>query len=344
MALSNRIKYDAPSDDAIVWKYPSEEITLGAQLIVNQSQEAVFFKGGKALDTFGPGTHTLSTGNLPLLGKLINLPFGGKTPFTAEIWYTHKTVKRDFKWGTKGPLQLIDPVYHYPVSVRAFGQWGMRILDSRSFITQIVGTQTTSAGKDYFGSERVQEYFTGEIIQRLSDAIAKYITQKNVSIFQISAYLNDLSGFIADDIRPEFDRFGIEIVNFNLENVNIPAEEQEKFQDILGKRMEIDQISQAQVGQAYTTMRSFDTMEKAAENEGGGAGQLMGAGLGLGAGLAAGTPIGQQIGSAMNVQPTQTPAQDDPMAKLQKLKQMFDNDLITQDEYEQKKKQVLDSM
>lgn len=79
MALIDRIKYNAPSDDAVVWKYDSEDIRLGAQLIVNESQEAIFFKGGKALDTFGPGTHTLSSGNIPLLGKLINLPFGGKT-------------------------------------------------------------------------------------------------------------------------------------------------------------------------------------------------------------------------------------------------------------------------
>lgn len=343
MALIDRIKYNAPSDDAAVWKYSSEDIRLGAQLIVNESQEAIFFKGGKALDTFGPGTHTLSSDNIPLMRKLINLPFGGKTPFAAEVYYVNKTVKRDLRWGTAGPVQVIDPLYNYPVSVRAFGKWGMRVNDARSFIVQLVGTQTSSMQNDYFGLERVEEYFSGEIVQRLSDALAKFFVEKNISIFQASAKINELSSFIGCDITPEFQRFGIEIVNFNVERISIPEEEQKKFQEILGKRMEIDQISQAQAGQAYATMRTFDTLEKAAENEGGGAGQLMGAGLGLGAGLGAGVPIGQQIGSAMNVQPDQTQS-DDPMAKLNKLKQMLDNGLITQEDFDKKKQQILDSM
>lgn len=344
MALIDRIKYDSPSDDAIVWKFPSEDIRLGAQLIVNESQEAVFFKGGKALDAFGTGTHTLSSDNIRLLQKLINLPFGGKTPFSAEIWYVNKTVKRDLKWGTKGPIQVIDPLYNYPVSVRAFGRWGMRINDARSFIVQIVGTQVASGTRNYISSERVEDYFVGEIVQRLSDALAKFFVEKNISVFQASAQINDLSLFISGDIAPEFERFGIEIVNFNVERISIPDEEHKKLQEILGKRMEIDQISQARAGQAYTTMRTFDTLEKAAENEGGGAGQLLGAGLGLGVGLGAGVPIGQQIGGAMNVQPQQPAQADDPMAKLQKLKLMLDAGVITQEDYDQKKKQILDSM
>jgi membrane protease subunit (stomatin/prohibitin family) len=366
MAIIDRIKYDAPSDDAIVWKFPSESIRLGAQLIVNESQDAVFIKGGKAMDTFGAGTHTLSSDNIPLLSKLINLPFGGKTPFAAEVWYVNKTVKRDLKWGTKGPVQVIDPQYNFPVSVRAFGKWGMRISDARSFLVQLVGSQVSSDRQSsrklvddlqsisdprmrYIGTERVEEYFAGEILQRLSDALAKYFVEKGVSVFQVSAKINELSAFLAGDIGPEFERFGIEIVNFNVERISIPEEEQKKFQEILSKRMEIEQISKAQVGQAYTTMRTFDTLEKAAENEGGGAGQMLGAGLGLGVGLGAGVPIGQQVGSAMNVQPQEGKLEegespDDPMAKLQKLKQMLDGGLISQEEFDQKKKQILDSM
>lgn len=344
MALIDRIKYDSTSDDAVVWKYPSEDIRLGAQLIVNESQEAVFFKGGKAFDTFGAGTHSLSSGNLPLLRKLINLPFGGKTPFSAEVWFVNKTVKRDLRWGTKGAIQVIDPLYNYPVSVRAFGRWGMRVTDVRSFIVQIVGTQTSSSSNGYIGSERIEEYFIGEIVQRLSDALAKFFVESNISVFQASARINDLSAFISDDISPEFQRFGIEIVNFNVERISIPQEEQKKFQNILGKRMEIEQISQAHVGQAYTTMRTFDTLEKAAQNEGGAVGQLMGAGLGLGAGLGAGVPIGQQIGGAMNVHSDQQVKGDDPMTRLSKLKQMLDADLISQEDFNQKKQQILDSM
>lgn len=337
MAFIDRIKYDAPADNILVWKFPSEDLRLGAQLIVNESQEALFVKGGAILDTFTAGTHTLSTGNIPLLRKLVNLPFGGKTPFSAEVWYVNLTVKRDLKWGTQGPIQVIDPVYNYPVSIRAFGRWGMRVKDARSFLAQIVGSQ---AGAE---ASKVESYFTAHIVQLLSDQLARFFIQQNISAFQASAKLNELASFTAAAISPEFGRFGIEIVNFNVERISIPDEEQAKFQEILGKRMEIEQISRANVGQAYTTMRTFDTLEKAAGNEGGGAGQLMGAGLGIGAGLGAGVSIGQQIAGAMNVKPQQSPAGDDPMAKLQKLKQMLDGGLISQDDFDKKKAEILEA-
>ncbi|OGL42978.1 MAG: hypothetical protein A2161_04640 [Candidatus Schekmanbacteria bacterium RBG_13_48_7] len=339
MALLDRIKHDADSDEFLVWKFPSEEIRLGSQLIVNQSQEAIFVKGGQALDLFGPGTYSLSTGNLPILGKIVNLPFGRKTPFSAEVWFVNKTVKRDLKWGTKTPIPLIDTQFNYPVNVRSFGRWGMRVTDARTFIVQIVGSQYNATM-----ISKIEEYFIGEIVQRLSNALSRYFVEKNVSIFQVNARLNELSGFVESEIRAEFERFGIEIVNFNIERISIPDEDMNKFKEILGKRMEIDQISQAKVGQAYTTMRTFDTLDKAADNEGGGTGQMLGTGLGLGVGLGAGVPIGQQIGGAMNVQPIQKAPSDDPVVKLQKLKQMLDADLITNEDFETKKKQILDSI
>lgn len=339
MAIIDRIKYDAGTDTILVWKFPGEELRLGTQLIVNQSQEAVFVKGGQVVDVFGPGTHTLSTGNLPLLNKIVNFPFGGKTPFTAEVWYVNKIVKRDLKWGTKGPIQIIDPIYNYPVSVRAFGQWGMRIDNSRSFVAQIVGTLHTT------DTARIEEYFGGEILQRLSDALAKYFVEKAVSVFQVSAKLNELSAFTHSGISPEFDRFGIEIINFNVERISIPPEEQQKFQEILAKRMEIDQLSQAKVGQGYIAARTFDTLEKAAQNEGGAAGNMLAGGLGLGMGLGAGVQVGQQVGQNLNIQgQSNSPATDDPMEKLAKLKKMVDAGLITQDDFEKKKANILASM
>jgi membrane protease subunit (stomatin/prohibitin family) len=348
MALIDRIKYDAPNDDAIVWKYPHDTIRLGAQLIVNESQEAVFFKGGQALDTFGPGTHTLATGNLPILDRIVSLPFGGQTPFSAEIWYVNRTVRRGLKWGTKGPLQLIDRTFNYPVSVRAFGQWGIRIDDSRSFLTQLVGTQSStssgrsSAAETYFGVERIEGYFGSTIVQRLSDALSRYFTERGISVFEASSRLNELSSFVAADIKPEFDRFGIEIVNFNVERVSIPDEDQKRFQEILGRRMDVEQLSQSQIGPAYNTIRTFDTLEKAASNEGGAVGQLFGGGLGLGIGAAAGAQIGHQRGGVINAGAnTDT---NDPVVKLAIIKRMFDQQLISEEEFNQKKHEILSTI
>lgn len=347
MAIIDRIKYDAPTTDILVWKWRpaptkrgevrGEEIRMGAQLIVNEAQEAIFFKGGQALDILGPGTHTLSTSNLPLLTGFIKMPFGAKTPFTAEIWYVNKTVKRDLRWGTKTPIPIIDPEYNYPVNVRSFGRWGIRVADSRSFITQIVGTLKIST------SYQVEEYFAGELGQRFSDALAEFIQDKKNSVFSINAKLNELSKYTAGEMSKELDRFGIEIVNFNVERVSIPAEEMAKFQEIFGKRMEIEQISKAEVGKGYTTMRTYDTLEKAASSEGG-AGNLMGTGLGLGLGFGAGMPVGQQLGQSLNPQGQQDAPSEDPVETLKKLKQMLDEGLITAKEYDAKKAEILKKM
>ncbi len=339
MAIIDRVKYDAGTDTILVWKFPGEELRLGTQLIVNQSQEAVFVKGGQVVDVFGPGTHTLSTGNLPLLDKIVNFPFGGKTPFTAEVWYVNRIAKRDLKWGTKGPIQVIDPVYHFPVSVRAFGQWGMRVEDSRSFVLQIIGTLRTA------DSARIEDYFAGEVLQRLSDALAKYFVEKALSIFQVSAKLNELSIFTQADISPEFQRFGIEIVNFNVERISIPPEEQQKLQEILAKRMEIEQLSQIKVAQGYVAARTFDTLEKAAQNDGGAAGNLLTGGLGIGIGVGAGVNIGQQLGQNLNVQPEPGGStSDDPLEKLAKVKRMLEAGLITQEDFDKKKADILASI
>ena len=340
MALINVIKYDARSDESLVWKYPNEDIRIGTQLIVNQSQEALFFKGGQALDIFEPGTHTLTTGNLPFLNNLINLPFGGDTPFSAEVWFINRHAKRDLRWGTQTAIPLIDPVYNFPVHVRAFGQWGIRVEDSRSLVTQLVGTL-----KD-LSTDKVDAYFMGEIVQRLSDTISKNFVEKGISIFEANAQLNELSIATADAIRAEFKRFGLEIVNFNIERISMPEEDMRKFQEILGKKMEIEQLSKSQVGPGYTSARTFDVLDKAASTESGTAGALLAGGLGVGIGLSAGLPLGQQLSQALSNQPNQSPASSgapaDPVAKLLVLKKLLDEDLILQTEYDAKKKQILD--
>lgn len=336
MPIIDRIKFDCDNDDVLVWKFPSEDLSLGCQLIVNQSQEAVFLKSGQVVDVFGPGTHTLTSGNLPLLNKIINFPFGGKTPFTAEVWFVTQTAKRNLKWGTSAPIQLIDPLYNFPISLRAFGQWGIRLENSRSFVSQLVGTRRIA------DSVQVEEYFSGEILQRLSDALAKYLVEKSIPVMQLASKLNDLSGFVQNDISSEFSRFGIEVVNFNVERVSIPPEEQKKIQDILAKRLEMVELSQVNVGQGYITSKSFETLEKAAANEGI-AGSLLAGGLGLGMGLGGGLAAGQQMAQTLKVDaaPKTLASDGDIVSRLAKLKTILDAGLISQEDFDNKKKEIL---
>jgi membrane protease subunit (stomatin/prohibitin family) len=129
-----------------------------------------------------------------------------------------------------------------------------------------------------------------------------------------------------------------------VENISLPDDEKRKFQEILGRRMEIEQVSEAKVGKAYVTMRSFDVLEKAAQNSGGTAGNLLAGGVGLGMGLAGGVSAGQQLGKALNITPQATEPDDDAVARLQQIKRMLDAGLITQKEFDTKKQQILDSI
>ncbi|MBN2222268.1 MAG: SPFH domain-containing protein, partial [Vallitaleaceae bacterium] len=156
------VKYDGPSD-VYAWKYPEQDMNTWTQLIVNESQEAILFKSGQALDLFGPGRHTLSTNNIPLLNHIVNLPFGGKTPFTAEVWYINRLHTLDIKWGTTTPIQLQDPKYNLFVPVRAFGQFGIQVIDARKFIVKLVGTVSV------FDRETLSRYFKGVLLTKIKD-------------------------------------------------------------------------------------------------------------------------------------------------------------------------------
>ncbi len=335
MALIDRVKYDSPDDTSFVWKYPSEDLKIGSQVVVNQGQEVIFVKGGQVLDLLEPGTHTLSTGNIPLLNKLINLPFGDKTPFTAEVWYINKTVKRDLKWGTPAPIQIMDSTLGFPVSARSFGKWGTRIENSRSFVTQIVGSQLTADDK------KISDYFIGEIIQNLSNIIATAINVNNISILQITASLNELSKFASELIIKEFERFGLEVVNFNIESINIPEEEMEKIQNVFEKTLEAKELSKVQVGGAFSAIKTFDVLNAAAENPsdgGGGVGAFLGAGIGLGAGL----PLGSQMGQKLDISGKQSKENNpEPSERIKKLKEMLDQGLITEDQFNKKREEIL---
>lgn len=336
MALIDVIKNDTPSDKFIVWKYPNEELKISSQLIVGEGQQAIFVKGGEALDTFGPGTHTLTTGNLPLINKLVNLPFGGDTPFSAEIWFVATTVKRDLKWGTANPIPLMDKSLGFPVSVRAYGKWGIRVKDSRSFLVQFVGSQ------DYADDEKIHSYLIGEINQKVGDLLGEQL-RDGMPILEINAELNELSQEANNNIKDEFAKYGLEVVNFNIENINIPKEDLDQIQEVLQKTFEAKELSKVELGQSYSAIKSFEILKDAATNESdGGVGAMMSAGIGLGAGL----PLGQQMGRNMTVESEANPGtpSNDIGSKLKDLKNLFEEGLIDEDQYKEKQSELLDQL
>lgn len=294
--------------DVMAWKYPNTELGTWTQVIVNESQEAVFVKEGKILDVLGPGRHTLSTENIPILSKLVNLPFGGKSPFTAEIWYINKVYALDVKWGTAPAIQLEDPKYHVFMPVTAFGQFGIQVGDAKTFLSKLVGTLPS------FEHDAMVKYFRGLFVSNVKNNISTYLVKKGISILEINAYILEISDELEEKLKPEMEEFGINLINFYV--TAIEASESDpavmKLKDALARKAEMDIV-----GFDYNTARSFDTLESAAKNIGSGS-NLMNAGLGLGMGIGMGGQFGGQMGSVSSKLDVNHTKQEDKKAKCKK--------------------------
>lgn len=281
MALIDVVEWKNKKDE-VVHRFPEGAVSLGAQLIVMEHQEAIFFKEGQALDSFGPGRHTLKTGNIPILEKIVNLPFGGKTPFPAEIYFVNKTEIPNLKWGTKQPIQLLDPVYNIAVPIRAFGSYSIRLLDTRPFLTMAIGTWQAYT-TDAIGTALRDQV----VMPRVQDLISEFMIKQNITILKLAAFYDEIGAAGRAKIADEFTTYGLELVRFAVESINVPDED-ESVQRL--KKALADKAEFSIMGDDYKTKRTFDTMEKAAGSNGM-AGGAMGAGMGF--------SMGNQMGSMM---------------------------------------------
>lgn len=284
MAIIDIVKYEQ-QEGIIVHKFPSCDLRWGTQLVVYPGQVAFFVKGGKVCDKFTEGTYTLKTSNIPLLNKIINIPFGGDSPFQADVWFINTLNRLNLKWGTETPIQLEDPKYDIIVPVRAYGQYGFRVKDPEKFIYGIVGN------KSDFSESMLQSYFRGILLSKLTSIIASKITEDKISILDIPTRLAEISQFSQNQLNPYFEDYGVELLLFNFISINIP-ENDESLNEIkkaknLSARLKITGRDD------YRMQRSFDVMDKAAENESGTGAAFINAGLGLGASM----NIGKQIGN-----------------------------------------------
>lgn len=279
MAIFNRIKFDGlRSRNWIVYKHPTDQIITGSVLIVGEGQAAIFVRGGQICDIFEAGTYKLTTENLPILSSLINLPFGGQTPFTAEIFYVNKTARLNMNWGTSDPIPLIDPKYFVKVRVRAFGQFGIRINDYEVFFQQLIGAMGMGEIVDY---NAVTEFYKGLLVTRLKTLIADEIINEKISVLEISAKLDEISATAKEVICQEFEEFGLEVLNFFIQSINFPEEDFNQISKLLEDRAAFEIMGDSR----YATKRSFDIYEGAANNEGGISGAFAAGGIGLAAGV-----------------------------------------------------------
>ncbi len=330
------------SDEELVHHYNgNNEITFGEQLVVQEGQVAIFRKGGVSSGVIMPGTHSLITGNV---GSLFSKFFGGGTRYSAEVWFVSTTVKRNLKWGTP---QRIDFDYQgFPVRIGAFGSWGIRIADPASFIEQITG------GQLYTESDKIYSYFIGKIQECFTDTLGKILAvdYPQFSIFNISSKYREISAAIRDEndlngLTAELNRFGIELVNFDIQNINLAPEDQKKLQEMSAQAWEMKQLSANQPGAGYFAAKQMEILKEAAGNPGA-AGMMagFGAGMGIGAGFQMG---GQAAGQFMNQANSVPPAganNNDHAAKLTQLKSLFEQGILTEEEYSAKRKAIIDQL
>lgn len=300
------IQYNGASDD-LVWKFPYNNLSIGAQLIVNKSQEAIFVKGGAVCDIFGAGTHSLSSKNLPLLDKIINLPFGGKTPFVAEVWFVNKVTRRGLKFGTPTPIRVIDPRYagaEMAIPIRAHGDYSIRVNDSMLLLNEFVGTQHLFTTDDFV------EKFATMVVQELNKNIKKYSREKNVSPLDFPEYAPEIADYIKQTLIDKFSAYGIGLEDFQFVHL-APNEDDPVVKELYNNRIEsVKERERRQIqGFTYQQERQLDIMETAAGNEGSASG-IMGAGIGMGMGMGIGAMFGQQmqqVSQSMNPMQSQTP-------------------------------------
>ena len=298
MALIDVVKWESTLKE-FCYKFPSDDLRIGSQLVVYPSQTAFFVKGGQICDEFTSGTYTLKSENLPVLNKLINIPFGKESPFQAEVWFVNQIVRLDLKWGTQQPILLEDPKYHIIIPVRSFGQYGIRVSNPRLFLETLIGNMNV------FTVESIDSYFKGKMISFLSSTISQKITLDQISVLDINSHLMDFSKYCEKEIDVYFEQYGLSLADFSIMSINVPQDDPSflKLKEAKAAAASLNVMGR----DFYQMERSFDVLDKAASNLGTGT-QVMGLGVGMGLGNVLSGISGQNL----NTNPQPTPPTQEP--------------------------------
>ncbi len=315
------------SSDEMIERFPeygTGEIKWGAQLTVNDGEWGIFFRDGKALEVFDSGRHVLTTQNIPVLTKFVTqFGYGPDSPFRSNVVFVSKKLFPSLKWGTADPIVFRDPEINF-VRLRAFGSQSIRVKEPLLFINNLVGRQGA------FSSSKVENYLRSIIASKLAEVLAKL----SISIFDMPAKYSLIATKVKASALKEFENVGLELIDLLINAINPPK----SVQEIMDKRSSMSIISDMD---QYMKFQTATAIEDAANNQG-----AAGAGMGLGAGLGLGMILPQSMASSITGEQPKSNKNNDNKndsleSKLKSLKSLYEQDLLTEEEYKAKREKVL---
>ncbi|MHA7060027.1 SPFH domain-containing protein [Aquimarina sp. M1] len=334
--LRSVIEWQNPKSDTLFekWTQNGDEIKNASKLIVGPGQGCLFVYEGKVEGFFEEqGMYDLKTGNIPFWTTIKNIMYKFESAHKVGIYFYRKAEMQNIRWGTPSPITYKDPVYNFPVGLGAFGNFSFRITKAVDFFTNVI------AGEDHYPVRAIQKVILSRITQPISDFLAK----ASFSYVDIDKHRNEIAEFSKTSCENIFHELGFELLDFRIEGTSFDEETKTRIGRITDMSAEAQAMKE--LGVSYQDYQQLEALKNMAKNEGGGnLGMQMGAGLGM----------GQMMGNMMNGQNNQqTPKQqqntpppaqpdpNDPMQKLEKLKKMFDAGFIDEQEYKQKKQEIL---
>jgi membrane protease subunit (stomatin/prohibitin family) len=304
------------------------EIKWGAQLTVRESQEAVFFRDGKALDVFKAGRHVLETQNIPGIGKWVtSFGYGPDSPFRSEVYFISKQLFPNLKWGTKEPILFRDTELKM-IRIRSFGSFSIQVADSMLFLNKIVGTRGA------YRNEDIEDYLKSIILTRLTSILGDELK----TVFDMPGSFDNLSLAARVKLQAEFEGLGLYLHDFYINSISVP----EDVQQIIDQRSGMSAIGNMDEFMKYKVAMSIENASLNQGSVGDNTGNGLGAGLGLGMGFMMPQMIQQSMMSSM--QSGANVEKESPMDKLKKLKDLLDLGVISQEEFNQKKSKLMDQI
>lgn len=310
------------NNQTFIWKHPIEDFYSGTQLIVHESQEAVFFMNGQALDSFGAGRHTLTTQSIPMVSGFFRRVTGDTTPFHCEIYFINKTEQMAIKWGTDTKMEYMEPTFGFPLQIGACGEMNLRIEDGRKLLIKVIGTEHGITQQELVQKMRAF------LMTKVKPYVVTLIREKAINIFQIDEHLEEMSHILHERLQQDFLDYGISLERFFLTTILKPEDDKNyrrfkeihfrQYADIAEAKLRqqvgvIDQQTAAQrmvieaqglaqkrslEGYTYQDERGFDVAERIATNEAVGQFTNMGVGLGMITGI--GNSVGTSVGGIMS--------------------------------------------